>query len=136
MEGPNKINREDYGSSLFLSDLLRFKPKSSASADDREAPELRLTLGRVIKEGLICFKRKKLKMWGGGGCVGEGNPTPQIQSVLMLSYLSFLALLIEFGIRAGHTVTSTLQKQNYANISGTTGPILIIFLVQNLHIPV
>ena len=83
MEGPNKINREDYGSSLFLSDLLRFKPKSSASADDREAPELRLTLGTVIKEGLICFKRKKLKMWG-GGCVGEGNQTPQIQSVLML----------------------------------------------------
>ena len=76
-----------------------------------------------------------VKMWG-GGCVGEGNPTPQIQSVLMLSYLSFLALLIEFGIRAEHTVTSTLQKQNYANISGTTGSILIIFLVQNLHIPV
>ena len=31
----------------------------------------------------------------------------------------------------GHTVTIRLQKQNSANISGTTGLILIIFLVQN-----
>ena len=31
----------------------------------------------------------------------------------------------------GHTVTITSQNENYANISGTTGLILLIFLVQN-----
>ena len=30
-----------------------------------------------------------------------------------------------------HTVTITSQNENYANISGTTGPIMLIFLVQN-----
>ena len=33
----------------------------------------------------------------------------------------------------GHTVTITSQKQNHANISGSAGPILENFLVQNLY---
>ena len=46
---------------------------------------------------------------------------------------SWLSKYSKFGRGGGtgHTVTITSQNQNYANISGTTGPILLIFLVQN-----
>ena len=55
----------------------------------------------------------------------------KIFSIFVWFSLRYSNFSIEKTDSPGHTVTIRLQKQNSANISGTTGLILIIFLVQN-----
>ena len=67
------------------------------------------------------------------GCLSFSFPI--FLSVCIIYNFVSLSLFLSFVFLSfpPHTVTITSQKQNYANISGTTGPILKIFLVQNLY---